>query len=126
MDTTPSVIQHVGQPPTTPAKHSGGTSSKGAKAGNPEPSFKANENGLPPSSIFLSPNEAFRSPPIPYPRSYLPYPAPEGIAISPLPYTAKDPSTLTRFCCPTAVSFPGTWPRSLDCRTGCPRAGRSL
>ncbi|XP_070114516.1 BCL-6 corepressor isoform X6 [Equus przewalskii] len=107
VDTTPSVIQHVGQPPTTPAKHSGGTSSKGAKAGNPEPSFKANENGLPPSSIFLSPTEAFRSPPIPYPRSYLPYPAPEGIAISPLSLHGKGPVYPHPVLLPSGSLFPG-------------------
>ncbi|XP_075395817.1 BCL-6 corepressor isoform X2 [Tenrec ecaudatus] len=104
-DTTPSVIQHVGQPPTTPAKH--GTSGKGAKAGNPEPSFKASENGLPPSSIFLSPNEAFRSPPIPYPRSYLPYPAPEGIAISPLSLHGKGPVYPHPVLLPNGSLFPG-------------------
>ncbi|KAJ8787785.1 hypothetical protein J1605_005687 [Eschrichtius robustus] len=107
VDTTPSVIQHVGQPPTTPAKHSGGTGSKGAKASNPEPSFKANENGLPPSSIFLSPNEAFRSPPIPYPRSYLPYPAPEGIAISPLSLHGKGPVYPHPVLLPNGSLFPG-------------------
>uniref|UniRef100_A0A2K5R4X0 BCL6 corepressor n=1 Tax=Cebus imitator TaxID=2715852 RepID=A0A2K5R4X0_CEBIM len=107
VDTTPSVIQHVGQPPTTPAKHSGSTSSKGTKASNPEPSFKANENGLPPSSIFLSPNEAFRSPPIPYPRSYLPYPAPEGIAISPLSLHGKGPVYPHPVLLPNGSLFPG-------------------
>ncbi|KAM4818559.1 BCL-6 corepressor isoform 3-T4 [Thomomys bottae] len=107
MDTTPSVIQHVGQPPTMPAKHSGSTSSKGAKASNPEPSFKANENGLPPSSLFLSPNEAFRSPPIPYPRSYLPYPAPEGIAISPLSLHGKGPVYPHPVLLPNGSLFPG-------------------
>ncbi|KAM8752992.1 BCL-6 corepressor isoform 4-T7 [Rhynchonycteris naso] len=107
VDTTPSVIQHVGQPPTTPAKHSGGTSSKGAKSSNPEPSFKASENGLPPSSIFLSPNEAFRSPPIPYPRSYLPYPAPEGIAISPLSLHGKGPVYPHPVLLPNGSLFPG-------------------
>lgn len=118
VDTTPSVIQHVGQPPTTPAKHGGSggggsgggggsTGSKGAKASNPEPSFKANENGLPPSSIFLSPNEAFRSPPIPYPRSYLPYPAPEGIAISPLSLHSKGPVYPHPVLLPNGSLFPG-------------------
>ncbi|XP_059993481.1 BCL-6 corepressor isoform X3 [Lagenorhynchus albirostris] len=107
VDTTPSVIQHVGQPPTTPAKHSGGTGSKGAKVSNPETSFKANENGLPPSSIFLSPNEAFRSPPIPYPRSYLPYPAPEGIAISPLSLHGKGPVYPHPVLLPNGSLFPG-------------------
>ncbi|XP_023561659.1 BCL-6 corepressor isoform X5 [Octodon degus] len=107
VDTTPSVIQHVGQPPTTPAKHSGSTSTKGTKASNPELSFKANENGLPPSSIFLSPNEAFRSPPIPYPRSYLPYPAPEGIAISPLSLHGKGPVYPHPVLLPNGSLFPG-------------------
>ncbi|XP_062039298.1 BCL-6 corepressor isoform X1 [Lepus europaeus] len=107
VDTTPSVIQHVGQPPTTPAKHSGSASSKGTKASNPEPSFKASENGLPPSSIFLSPNEAFRSPPIPYPRSYLPYPAPEGIAISPLSLHGKGPVYPHPVLLPNGSLFPG-------------------
>ncbi|XP_028623638.1 BCL-6 corepressor isoform X5 [Grammomys surdaster] len=107
VDTTPSVIQHVGQPPSTPAKHSGSTSSKGAKASNPEPSFKASENGLPPTSIFLSPNEAFRSPPIPYPRSYLPYPAPEGIALSPLSLHGKGPVYPHPVLLPNGSLFPG-------------------
>lgn len=106
VDTTPSVIQHVGQPQTTPAKHSG-ASSKGAKASNPDPSFKASENGLPPSSIFLSPNEAFRSPPISYPRSYLPYPAPEGIAISPLSLHGKGPVYPHPVLLPNGSLFPG-------------------
>ncbi|XP_005080623.1 BCL-6 corepressor isoform X4 [Mesocricetus auratus] len=107
VDATPSVIQHVGQPPTTPAKHSGSTSSKGSKASNPEPSFKASENGLPPTSIFLSPNEAFRSPPIPYPRSYLPYPAPEGIALSPLSLHGKGPVYPHPVLLPNGSLFPG-------------------
>ncbi|XP_006148950.1 BCL-6 corepressor isoform X2 [Tupaia chinensis] len=109
VDTTPSVIQHVGQPPTTPGSSTGGGGGggKGAKASNPEPSFKANENGLPPSSIFLSPNEAFRSPPIPYPRSYLPYPAPEGIAISPLSLHGKGPVYPHPVLLPNGSLFPG-------------------
>lgn len=106
VDTTPSVIQHVGQPSSTPAKHGGSTSSKGAKA-NPEPSFKASENGLPPTSIFLSPNEAFRSPAIPYPRSYLPYAAPEGIALSPLSLHGKGPVYPHPVLLPNGSLFPG-------------------
>ncbi|XP_015421277.1 PREDICTED: BCL-6 corepressor [Myotis davidii] len=74
---------------------------------NPDPSFKASENGLPPSSIFLSPNEAFRSPPIPYPRSYLPYPAPEGIAISPLSLHGKGPVYPHPVLLPNGSLFPG-------------------
>nr|XP_020822776.1 BCL-6 corepressor isoform X6 [Phascolarctos cinereus] len=108
LDTTPSVIQHVGQPPITTAasaKHS--NSNKVAKPSNPEPSFKANENGLPPGSIFLSPTEAFRSPPIPYPRSYLPYSAPEGIAISPLSLHGKGPVYPHPVLLPNGSLFPG-------------------
>ncbi|XP_027731448.1 BCL-6 corepressor isoform X5 [Vombatus ursinus] len=108
LDTTPSVIQHVGQPPiTTAASAKHNNSNKVAKPSNPEPSFKANENGLPPGSIFLSPNEAFRSPPIPYPRSYLPYSAPEGIAISPLSLHGKGPVYPHPVLLPNGSLFPG-------------------
>ncbi|KAM6096940.1 BCL-6 corepressor isoform 3-T4 [Chlamydotis macqueenii] len=85
-ESTASVIQHVGQPVTTPAKHS---SNKVAKSCGQEANFKASETALASSPIFLPPNEAFRSPPLPYPRSYLPYPVPEGIAISPLSLHGK-------------------------------------
>nr|XP_030138601.3 BCL-6 corepressor isoform X5 [Taeniopygia guttata] len=84
-ESTPSVIQHVGQPVATPAKHS----SKVAKSCGQEANFKATETALASSPIFLPPNEAFRSPHLPYPRSYLPYPVPEGIAISPLTLHGK-------------------------------------
>ncbi|XP_030814099.1 BCL-6 corepressor isoform X5 [Camarhynchus parvulus] len=85
-ESTASVIQHVGQPVATPAaKHS----SKVAKSCAQEANFKATETALASSPIFLPPNEAFRSPPLPYPRSYLPYPVPEGIAISPLTLHGK-------------------------------------
>ncbi|XP_014732283.1 PREDICTED: BCL-6 corepressor isoform X3 [Sturnus vulgaris] len=84
-ESTASVIQHVGQPVATPAKHS----SKVAKSCGQEANFKATETALASSPIFLTPNEAFRSPPLPYPRSYLPYPVPEGIAISPLTLHGK-------------------------------------
>ncbi|XP_049690720.1 BCL-6 corepressor isoform X6 [Accipiter gentilis] len=80
-----SVIQHVGQPVAAPAKHG----SKVAKSCGQEANFKASETALASSPIFLPPNEAFRSPPLPYPRSYLPYPVPEGIAISPLSLHGK-------------------------------------
>ncbi|XP_068921803.1 BCL-6 corepressor isoform X6 [Petaurus breviceps papuanus] len=109
LDTTPSVIQHVGQPSITTAasaKHNN-SSNKVAKASNSEPSFKANENGLPPGSIFLAPNEAFRSPPISYPRSYLPYSAPEGIAISPLSLHGKGPVYPHPVLLPNGSLFPG-------------------
>ncbi|XP_005037319.1 PREDICTED: BCL-6 corepressor isoform X4 [Ficedula albicollis] len=84
-ESTASVIQHVGQPVATPAKHS----SKVAKSCGQEANFKATETALASSPIFLPPNEAFRSPPLPYPRSYLPYPVPEGIAISSLTLHGK-------------------------------------
>ncbi|XP_053924503.1 BCL-6 corepressor isoform X4 [Cuculus canorus] len=84
-ESTASVIQHVGQPIATPAKHS----NKVAKSCSQEANFKASETALASSPIFLPPNEAFRSPPLPYPRSYLPYPVPEGIAISPLSLHGK-------------------------------------
>ncbi|XP_077637795.1 BCL-6 corepressor isoform X4 [Lonchura striata] len=84
-ESTPSVIQHVGQPVAAPAKHS----SKVAKSCGQEANFKATETALASSPIFLPPNEAFRSPHLPYPRSYLPYPVPEGIAISPLTLHGK-------------------------------------
>ncbi|XP_009317185.1 PREDICTED: BCL-6 corepressor [Pygoscelis adeliae] len=84
-ESTASVIQHVGQPVATPAKHS----NKVAKSCSQEANFKANETALASSPIFLPPNEAFRSPPLPSPRSYLPYPVPEGIAISPLSLHGK-------------------------------------
>uniref|UniRef100_A0A8D2NMH5 BCL6 corepressor n=1 Tax=Zonotrichia albicollis TaxID=44394 RepID=A0A8D2NMH5_ZONAL len=86
VESTASVIQHVGQPVAAPAaKHS----SKVAKSCAQEANFKATETALASSPIFLPPNEAFRSPPLPYPRSYLPYPVPEGIAISPLTLHGK-------------------------------------
>ncbi|XP_075630353.1 BCL-6 corepressor isoform X6 [Balearica regulorum gibbericeps] len=84
-ESTTSVIQHVGQPVAAPAKHS----NKVAKSCSQEANFKASETALASSPIFLPPNEAFRSPPLPYPRSYLPYPVPEGIAISPLSLHGK-------------------------------------
>ncbi|XP_069729478.1 BCL-6 corepressor isoform X5 [Phaenicophaeus curvirostris] len=84
-ESTASVIQHVGQPVATPVKHS----NKVAKTCSQEANFKASETALTSSPIFLPPNEAFRSPPLPYPRSYLPYPVPEGIAISPLSLHGK-------------------------------------
>ncbi|XP_068281173.1 BCL-6 corepressor isoform X5 [Nyctibius grandis] len=85
VESTASVIQHVGQPVATPVKQS----NKVAKSCGQEANFKASETALASSPIFLPPNEAFRSPPLPYPRSYLPYPVPEGIAISPLSLHGK-------------------------------------
>ncbi|XP_042722541.1 BCL-6 corepressor isoform X3 [Lagopus leucura] len=85
MESAASVIQHVGQPLATSAKHS----NKVTKPCGQEAGFKATESALASSPIFLPPNEAFRSPHLPYPRSYLPYPVPEGLAISPLSLHGK-------------------------------------
>uniref|UniRef100_A0A4X1T927 Uncharacterized protein n=1 Tax=Sus scrofa TaxID=9823 RepID=A0A4X1T927_PIG len=102
MDTTACVSQHMGQPLTTPTINSSGTSSRDSKASNPEPSLKANENGFRPSSVFLSPNEMFMSPPITYSRSYFPYAAPESTPLSPLSLPGK------RSLCPHSISLPNS------------------
>uniref|UniRef100_A0A8C3PY88 BCL6 corepressor n=1 Tax=Chrysolophus pictus TaxID=9089 RepID=A0A8C3PY88_CHRPC len=85
VESASSVIQHVGQPLAASAKHS----NKVTKPCGQEAGFKATESALASSPIFLPPNEAFRSPHLPYPRSYLPYPVPEGLAISPLSLHGK-------------------------------------
>ncbi|XP_066477043.1 BCL-6 corepressor isoform X2 [Tiliqua scincoides] len=104
VETTASVIQHIGQPLATPSsKHS----NKAAKCNNQEPIFKANESTLAPTSIFFPPNDAFRSPPLPYPRSYLPYPVPEGLAIGPLPLHGKGPVYPHPVLLPNGSLFPG-------------------
>ncbi|XP_059576789.1 BCL-6 corepressor isoform X2 [Alligator mississippiensis] len=103
IESTASVIQHIGQPIATFAKHN----NKAAKSNGQETSFKANETALTASSIFLPPNEAFRSPPLPYPRSYLPYPVPEGIAISPLSLHGKGPVYPHPVLLPNGSLFPG-------------------
>uniref|UniRef100_A0A8B9S6E2 BCL6 corepressor n=1 Tax=Apteryx owenii TaxID=8824 RepID=A0A8B9S6E2_APTOW len=102
-ESTASVIQHIGQPAVTPAKHN----NKVTKSCSQEGNFKANENALASSPIFLPPNEAFRSPPLPYPRSYLPYPVPEGIAISPLSLHGKGPVYPHPVLLPNGSLFPG-------------------
>nr|XP_034970399.1 BCL-6 corepressor isoform X4 [Zootoca vivipara] len=104
VETTASVIQHIGQPlAAASSKHS----NKAAKCNNPEPIFKANENTLAPTSIFFPPNDAFRSPPLPYPRSYLPYPVPEGLAIGPLSLHGKGPVYPHPVLLPNGSLFPG-------------------
>ncbi|XP_025928570.1 BCL-6 corepressor isoform X3 [Apteryx rowi] len=102
-ESTASVIQHIGQPAVTPAKHN----NKVTKSCSQEANFKANENALASSPMFLPPNEAFRSPPLPYPRSYLPYPVPEGIAISPLSLHGKGPVYPHPVLLPNGSLFPG-------------------
>ncbi|KAJ7320647.1 hypothetical protein JRQ81_020158 [Phrynocephalus forsythii] len=104
VETTASVIQHIGQPPAPPSsKHS----HKTPKCNNQEPIFKANENTLAPGSIFFPPNDTFRSPPLPYPRSYLPYPVPEGLAIGPLSLHGKGPVYPHPVLLPNGSLFPG-------------------
>ncbi|XP_068772724.1 BCL-6 corepressor isoform X6 [Struthio camelus] len=100
-ESTASVIQHIGQPAA--AKHN----NKVTKSCSQEANFKANENALASSPMFLPPNEAFRSPPLPYPRSYLPYPVPEGIAISPLSLHGKGPVYPHPVLLPNGSLFPG-------------------
>ncbi|XP_071607111.1 BCL-6 corepressor isoform X4 [Heliangelus exortis] len=102
-ESTASVIQHVGQPVGTPVKHS----NKVAKSCSQEANFKAAETALASSPIFLPPNEAFRSPPLPYPRSYLPYPVPEGIAISPLSIHGKGHVYPHPVLLPSGSLYPG-------------------
>ncbi|XP_062455790.1 BCL-6 corepressor isoform X4 [Rhea pennata] len=102
-ESTASVIQHIGQPASASAKHN----NKVTKSCSQEANFKANENALASSPIFLPPNEAFRSPPLPYPRSYLPYPVPEGIAISPLSLHGKGPVYPHPVLLPNGSLFPG-------------------
>ncbi|XP_064353651.1 BCL-6 corepressor isoform X4 [Dromaius novaehollandiae] len=102
-ESTASVIQHIGQPVAASAKHN----NKVTKSCSQEANFKANENALASSPIFLPPNEAFRSPPLPYPRSYLPYPVPEGLAISPLSLHGKGPVYPHPVLLPNGSLFPG-------------------
>ncbi|XP_015273971.1 PREDICTED: BCL-6 corepressor [Gekko japonicus] len=102
VETTASVIQHVGQ-------HVASSSSKhgNKKCNNQEPVFKANESTLASGSIFFPPNDSFRSPPLPYPRSYLPYPVPEGLAIGPLSLHGKGPVYPHPVLLPSSSLFPG-------------------
>ncbi|KAM6447010.1 BCL-6 corepressor [Liasis olivaceus] len=126
VETTASVIQHIGQPlvSSSSSPSSSKHSNKAAKCNNQEPMFKANENTLAPGSIFFSPNDAFRSPPLPYPRSYLPYPIPDGLALGPLPLHGKGPVYPHPVLLPNGSLFPGhlapkpTIPYSLPTSSG--------
>ncbi|XP_048348986.1 BCL-6 corepressor isoform X4 [Sphaerodactylus townsendi] len=104
VETTATVIQHVGQPVTPSSSKHG---NKTVKCNNQEPIFKVNESTLAPGSIFFPPNDAFRSPPLPYPRSYLPYPVPEGLAIGPLSLQGKGPVYPHPVLLPSSSLFPG-------------------
>ncbi|XP_063161305.1 BCL-6 corepressor isoform X2 [Candoia aspera] len=107
IETTASVIQHIGQPLVSSSPPSSKHNNKAAKCNNQEPIFKANENTLAPGSIFFSPNDAFRSPPLPYPRSYLPYPIPDGLALGPLSLHGKGPVYPHPVLLPSGSLFPG-------------------
>ncbi|XP_036091634.1 BCL-6 corepressor-like [Rousettus aegyptiacus] len=107
LDTSPYIIQHMGPPQTMPAKHSCSTSNSNVKTSNSEQTFKASEKGLPPSSIFLSPNDVFRSLPVPHSRSYLPYPAPKSISVSSLPLHGQQPASSHPVLTPNSSIFPG-------------------
>nr|XP_056714103.1 BCL-6 corepressor isoform X2 [Euleptes europaea] len=104
VETTASVIQHIGQPVASSSSKHG---NKTVKCNNQEPIFKANESALAPGSIFFPPNDAFRSPPLPYPRSYLPYPVPEGLTIGPLSLHGKGPVYPHPVLLPSSSLFPG-------------------
>ncbi|XP_038658057.1 BCL-6 corepressor isoform X6 [Scyliorhinus canicula] len=80
-----SVIHQTGQSSPVPSKQS----TKGTKGGCQDFVSHATESGHSSSSIFLTPNEAFLSPPLPYPNRYFTYSTPEGIPIGHLPIPDK-------------------------------------
>ncbi|XP_078514404.1 BCL-6 corepressor isoform X3 [Lissotriton helveticus] len=71
-----------------------------------ETSFKPNESDLLSSSMFLAQNEAYRSP-IHYPRSFLPYPLSESLALSHLSLHSKAPMYPHPVLLPSGSIFPG-------------------
>ncbi|XP_030058198.1 LOW QUALITY PROTEIN: BCL-6 corepressor [Microcaecilia unicolor] len=99
-----SVIQPTGQAPATSARHSG----KGTKVSSVDSAFKASENGLPPTSLFLPHTETFRSPALHYPRSFLPYTMPaDTLALSHLSLHGKGPVYPHPALLPNGSLFPG-------------------
>ncbi|XP_069060327.1 BCL-6 corepressor isoform X2 [Pleurodeles waltl] len=77
------------------------------KAMTPESSFKPNESDLLSSSMFLAQNDAYRSP-IHYPRSFLPYPLSESLALSHLSLHSKGgPIYPHPVLLPSGSLFPG-------------------
>ncbi|XP_051870771.1 BCL-6 corepressor isoform X8 [Pristis pectinata] len=80
-----SVIHQTGQSSPIPSKQP----TKGTKGSCQDFVSHANESGHSSGSIFLTPNETFLSPPLPYPNRYFTYSTPEGIPISHLPLPDK-------------------------------------
>ncbi|XP_067848975.1 BCL-6 corepressor isoform X1 [Heptranchias perlo] len=80
-----SVIHQTGQSSPVPSKQA----TKGTKGGCQDFVSHATESGHSSGSIFLTPNETFLSPPLPYPNRYFTYSTPEGIPIGHLPLSDK-------------------------------------
>ncbi|XP_062906878.1 BCL-6 corepressor isoform X2 [Mobula hypostoma] len=80
-----SVIHQTGQSSPIPSKQP----TKGTKGSCQDFVSHATESGQSSGSIFLTPNETFLSPPLPYPNRYFTYSTPEGIPISHLPLPDK-------------------------------------
>ncbi|XP_029459026.1 BCL-6 corepressor isoform X2 [Rhinatrema bivittatum] len=99
----PSVIQQTGQAPAAATKHGG----KSTKASVVDSAFKASESSLPPASLFLPHTEAFRSPSLPYPHSFLPYPVPDTLALGHLSLHGKGPVYPHPALLPNGSLFPG-------------------
>ncbi|XP_059824236.1 BCL-6 corepressor isoform X6 [Hypanus sabinus] len=80
-----SVIHQTGQSSPIPSKQP----TKGTKGSCQDFVSHATESGQSSGSIFLTPNETFLSPPLPYTNRYFTYSTPEGIPISHLPLPDK-------------------------------------
>ncbi|XP_043542769.1 BCL-6 corepressor-like, partial [Chiloscyllium plagiosum] len=80
-----SVIHQTGQSSPVPSQQS----TKGTKGGCQDFASHSTESGHSSGSIFLTPNETFLSPPLPYPNRYFTYSTPEGISIGHLPLPDK-------------------------------------
>ncbi|XP_041066938.1 BCL-6 corepressor isoform X7 [Carcharodon carcharias] len=80
-----SVIHQTGQSSPVPSKQT----TKGTKGGCQDFVSHTTESGHSSGSIFLTPNETFLSPPLPYPNRYFTYSTPEGIPIGHLPLPDK-------------------------------------
>ncbi|XP_048396177.1 BCL-6 corepressor isoform X9 [Stegostoma tigrinum] len=80
-----SVIHQTGQSSPVPSKQT----TKGTKGGCQDFTSHSTESGHSSGSIFLTPNETFLSPPLPYPNRYFTYSTPEGISIGHLPLPDK-------------------------------------
>ncbi|KAM8893336.1 BCL-6 corepressor-like [Lycaon pictus] len=122
-DTMPSIIWHMGQCLTMPAQYSGDNNIKGAKHNNSDPGCRGIQNDFLSSSVSPSPNKALiRSPAVLYPRSYIPFPLPEGTPISTVsihgrglayPHSVLGPSLFPENLAPKcglSHKLPKSWP----------------